>query len=119
METGPDLLETLAGRMVNVMTVVAQDSWYLEQARQAQLDGVVIMNGAGAQREGGVCPSQFGRPHRTEDALRRAGFPVCVINGDPVNPSGFDDEAIKAQVARFLEEEVIPWQAAGRPLRDV
>jgi hypothetical protein len=106
--SGDDLLATLAGRMCNVMSVVAQDTWYVEQYRQAGLDGVIVMAAAGARQEGGLCPNQFGRPHRTIAALRQAGFPVCIINADPVSAAGYDDAGIRLQVSRFLEDEVVP-----------
>lgn len=113
-----DPLETVAARMVNVMTVVRNDQWYLDQAIAAELDGVVLM-GIGAKDEGGTCGYSFSRPSTTIALLRRAGIPVCEIEGDPVNPARFDEEGIKAQIGKFLEEEVAPWQAAGRPLNKI
>lgn len=110
-----DPLETVAARMVNVMSVVRNDQWYLDQAIAAELDGVVLM-GIGAPDEGGTCGYSFSRPSTTVSLLRRAGIPVCEIQGDPVNPARFDEEGLKAQIGKFLEEEVAPWQAAGRPL---
>lgn len=112
-----DLLRTQAARVTNALTVVAQDSWYLQQALAGQFDGVVIMTGGGGAAEGAVCSKFFGRKFRTEQGLRDAGIPVCAIEADPVSKSGFDEEAIKARIADFLRDEVAPWRAAGRPLR--
>lgn len=109
-----DPVETLAGRMINVMNVIAQDTWYAQQFDQAQLDGVIYMEGAAAQTEGGVCPANFGRQHRTLEALKRAGYPVCVINADPVDARGFDFDSLKAKVSQFIETEVIPYRQAPR-----
>ena len=112
---GEDPLQTVAARMVNVMSVVRNDQWYLDQAIAAELDGVVLM-GIGAPDEGGTCGYSFSRPATTISLLRRAGIPVCEIQGDPVNPARFDEAGIKEKIGRFLVEEVAPWQAAGRPL---
>ncbi|RYD88452.1 MAG: 2-hydroxyacyl-CoA dehydratase, partial [Sphingomonadales bacterium] len=108
-----DPLRTLAGRMCNVMSVVAQDRWYNEQYLQAGLDGVVIMEGGASREEGGGCNTAFGRAHRTRDIFERAGVPVCVINADPVNAAGFDEPALQATISEFLVTEVLPRTANG------
>ncbi|OFI33618.1 hypothetical protein BFC17_04360 [Alteromonas lipolytica] len=113
-----DPLETVAARMVNVMTVVRNDQWYLDQAIAGELDGVVLM-GLGSISEGGTCGYSFSRPATTVSLLKRAGIPVCEIQGDPVNPARFDEVGLKAQIGKFIEEEVAPWQAAGRPLNNL
>lgn len=108
-----DPLETVVARMVNVMTVVANDQWYVNEVINAALDGVVTM-GMGSPVEGGACRA---RPSMSVMMMKQAGIPVCEIDGDPINPERFDEEATKAVIRRFLTEEVDPWIQAGRPIK--
>lgn len=110
-----DPLETVVARMVNVMTVVANDQWYVNEVANANLDGVVTM-GMGSPVEGGACRA---RPSMSVLMMKMAGIPVCEIDGDPINPERFDEAAAMETIRRFIEDEVDPWVRAGRPIKPI
>ena len=76
-------------------------SWFMQQARQNDIDGVVYMipdNDIQA-----VEGSYF-----IKKTLEEAGIPVLAFHADPVNPKKWTAETMTGLVEEFIEQRVIP-----------
>lgn len=76
-------------------------SWFLQQAKQNDIDGVVYMipdNDIQA-----VEGSYF-----IKKVMEEAGYPVLTFTGDPVNPRKWNAETMTDLVDDFIEKRVIP-----------
>jgi hypothetical protein len=97
---GPDPLRALAGRFAaftdQLYTPPWSVEWYVEQAKQHGVDGVVHLvsdDGRG---------SWF-----TTHALRAAGVPVLELRADNVDDRQYDGAAVEALVAAWLKADVL------------
>jgi benzoyl-CoA reductase/2-hydroxyglutaryl-CoA dehydratase subunit BcrC/BadD/HgdB len=97
---GDDPLRALAARFAafgeQINMPPWSSEWYLKEARHNRIDGVVHLVGDALR----------GAPFITR-ALEEAGVPVCEIRAHNVDPRAWDDEAVKAQVADFVETRVL------------
>jgi benzoyl-CoA reductase/2-hydroxyglutaryl-CoA dehydratase subunit BcrC/BadD/HgdB len=97
---GDDPLRTLAARFAafgdQFNMPPWSSSWYLKEAQHNRIDGVVHLLGDALR----------GAPFITR-ALEEAGIPVCEIAAHNVDRRAWDDEAIKAQVSRFVETRIL------------
>ena len=97
---GDDPLRTLAARFAafgdQFNMPPWSSSWYLKEAQHNRIDGVVHLVGDALR----------GAPFITR-ALEEAGIPVCEIAAHNVDRRAWDDEAIKAQVSRFVETRIL------------
>lgn len=93
---GPEPLRALAARFVafdqQINMPPWSSEWYLNEARRNRVDGVVHLVGDALR----------GAPFITR-ALEDAGIPVCEIRAHNVDQRAWDDDAIKARVAEFIE----------------
>ncbi|HWW66239.1 MAG TPA: 2-hydroxyacyl-CoA dehydratase family protein [Sphingomonadaceae bacterium] len=91
---GEDPLRTLSARYAAFVQYLTMEpwpsAWYVKEAELHQIDGVVILGGAGPF---------------TEAAFHKAGVPTLRIRGHNVDSRQWREEEIRAQVCRFIEEE--------------
>jgi len=76
-------------------------SWFIQQARQNDIDGVVYMipdNDIQA-----VEGSYF-----IKKVFEDAGIPLLAFHADPVNPKKWNAESMTSLVEDFIETRVIP-----------
>jgi hypothetical protein len=97
---GDDPLRALAGRFAaftdQLYTPPWSVEWYVQQARQHGVNGVVHLvsdDGRG---------SWF-----TTHALEAAGLPVLELRTDNVDDRGYDADAVSRTVSAWLEERVL------------
>ena len=100
-----DPLRALAARYIGMEDFLHMppwnSSWFLQQAIQNDIDGVVYMipdNDIQA-----VEGSYF-----TQKVLEDAGIPVLAFLADPVNPKKWNAETMTGMVEEFIERRVIP-----------
>ena len=104
---GDDPLRTLAGRfaafpdMINAPPWASE--WYAKEAVHNRIDGAVHMTGN--DRRGNYFVNR---------AIEAAGVPVLQISGDSADSRGWDADAVRAQVAEFIETRVAPVAARRR-----
>ena len=98
-------LRALAARFIGMEDFLHMppwnSSWFIQQAAQNDIDGVVYMipdNDIQA-----VEGSYF-----IKNNLEAAGIPVLTFNADPVNPKKWNAETMTALVDEFIEQRVIP-----------
>ena len=86
-------------------------SWFIQQAKQNDIDGVVYMipdNDIQA-----VEGSYFIKKN-----LEDAGIPVLAFHGDPVNPKKWNAETMTGLVDEFIETRVIPAHEAKEAAKE-
>src|SRR4051794_35103104 len=97
---GDDPMRALAARFAAFSDQINMppwsSEWYLKEARHNRIDGVVHLTGDALR----------GAPFITR-ALEEAGIPVCEIRAHNVDQRAWDDEAVKAQVAGFIETRIL------------
>ena len=100
-----DPLRALAARFIGMEDFLHMppwnSSWFIQQAAQNDIDGVVYMipdNDIQA-----VEGSYFIKKN-----LEAEGIPVLTFNADPVNPKKWNAETMTALVDEFIEQRVIP-----------
>ena len=97
---GEDPMRALAARFAafgdQINMPPWSSEWYLKEAQHNRIDGVVHLTGDALR----------GAPFITR-ALEGAGIPVCEIKAHNVDQRAWDDEAIKAQVAQFIETRIL------------
>lgn len=105
---GDDPLRTLAGRMTKIYNILGvppfSTEWFAAEARKAGIDGVVSLTG-GTEDD---CREAFGYHYLVRKALEKEGVPVLRLGVDNADARSWNDEAVRARVARFLAEEVEP-----------
>jgi benzoyl-CoA reductase/2-hydroxyglutaryl-CoA dehydratase subunit BcrC/BadD/HgdB len=74
--------------------------WIVQQARDHRIDGALVL------RPRSMKPAATGRLF-IERALEEAGLPVLPIDGDVVDPRGWDPAAARAAVRSFLDTRVL------------
>jgi benzoyl-CoA reductase/2-hydroxyglutaryl-CoA dehydratase subunit BcrC/BadD/HgdB len=108
---GPDPLRTLAARLLKINNLLAvppfNTQWYLDQIRAAGIDGVVSMG----RDDETACQSSFGTQYLVHRAIEQAGVPLLKLNVDSADASGWDDAAVRAQVAGFIEHDILAKRA--------
>ncbi|MBQ7860536.1 MAG: 2-hydroxyacyl-CoA dehydratase [Faecalibacterium sp.] len=104
-----DPLRALAARYIGMEDFIHMppwnSSWFVQQALQNDIDGVVYMipdNDIQA-----VEGSYFIKKN-----LEAAGIPVLAFHADPVNPKKWNAETMTGMVEEFIEKRVIPAQKA-------
>jgi benzoyl-CoA reductase subunit B len=75
--------------------------WYAEEARRNRIHGAVVLVPTNSR------PSSTGSLFIAH-ALEQAGIPTLLLWADMVDPSGWDDQKIDAQMLQFLEQRVAP-----------
>ena len=74
--------------------------WFVREAKNNQIDGVVYMAPANCMQA--VEGSGF-----IVKALEKAGFPVLLFRGDPVDDRKWTRENMTDLVGRFIEDRII------------
>ncbi|MBQ1311641.1 MAG: 2-hydroxyacyl-CoA dehydratase [Blautia sp.] len=104
-----DPLRALAARYIGMEDFLHMppwnSQWYLQQARQNDIDGVVYMVPENCMQA--VEGSYFIRK-----TLEDAGIPVLTFNADPVDPRKWSAETMTGLVEDFIEKRVIPMKEA-------
>ena len=104
---GDDPLRTLAGRFAAFPDMINAppwaSGWYAKEAVHNRIDGAVHM--AGNDRRGSYFVNR---------ALEAAGIPVLEIGADNADARDWDPDAVRAQVAEFVETRVAPVAARRR-----
>jgi hypothetical protein len=98
-----DPIRTLSARYAAFIQYVTMEpwpsAWYVKEALHHQIDGVVILGGAGPFTEG---------------AFREAGIPTLDIQAHNVDSRQWDEAAIRQAVGDFIEKEAAPRAARRR-----
>jgi benzoyl-CoA reductase/2-hydroxyglutaryl-CoA dehydratase subunit BcrC/BadD/HgdB len=104
-----DPLRALAARFIGMEDFLHMppwnSSWYVQQARQNDIDGVVYMVPEN-------CMQAVEGSYFIKKALEDAGVPVLTFNADPVDPRKWSAEAMTGLVDAFIQERVIPCREA-------
>jgi benzoyl-CoA reductase/2-hydroxyglutaryl-CoA dehydratase subunit BcrC/BadD/HgdB len=104
---GDDPVRTLAARMLKINNLLAtppfNTSWYRDQIRAAGIDGVVSMN----RNDETACQSSFGMQYLVRQAIESTGVPQLELDVDNADASSWDDAAVRARVAGFIEREIL------------
>lgn len=99
-----DPLRALAARFIGMEDFLHMppwnSSWYLQQIRQNQIDGVVYMVPENDMQA--VEGSYF-----IKKALEDAGIPVLAFNADPVDPGKWNAATMTEMVEQFIETRII------------
>ena len=74
--------------------------WYLNEARRNRIDGAILLVPVNSR------PSATGS-YLIRETLEAAGVPVHLLWADMVDPSGWDDDQIRAQISTFIEERIL------------
>jgi benzoyl-CoA reductase/2-hydroxyglutaryl-CoA dehydratase subunit BcrC/BadD/HgdB len=99
-----DPLRALASRHVSITELMYHRDWLVKEARMHSVSGAVIIVSKSCIRPvGGSVGWKF-----TQMAFEAAGIPVLPIYADVVDAREWNDEEIKGQVSRFIEEKVRP-----------
>ncbi|MBQ3401186.1 MAG: 2-hydroxyacyl-CoA dehydratase [Lachnospiraceae bacterium] len=100
-----DPLRALAARYIGMEDFLHMppwnSQWYLQQARQNDIDGVVYM-------VPGNCMQAVEGSFFIRRALEDAGIPVLIFEADPVDPRKWNAETMTGLVDEFIETRVIP-----------
>ena len=75
--------------------------WYLQQARQNDIDGVVSMVPEN-------CMQAVEGSYFIKKTLEDAGIPVLIFKADPVDARKWNAESTTGLVEEFIENRVIP-----------
>ena len=104
---GPDPLRALAGRMTKIQALLNTTpfnvEWFRREAEKAGIDGVVSLTG-GTDDD---CRETFGQHYLLRTAFEQAGIPVLRLGVDNADARSWDDEAIRARVGGFIEDEIL------------
>jgi len=107
-----DPLRALAARYIGMEDVLHMppwnSQWYVQQAQQNGIDGVVYMVPEN-------CMQAVEGSYFIKRALEEAGYPVLVFNADPVDQRKWNADAMTSVVDQFIEEQVIPRKKANCP----
>jgi benzoyl-CoA reductase/2-hydroxyglutaryl-CoA dehydratase subunit BcrC/BadD/HgdB len=102
-----DPLRTLAGRMTKIYamlnTAPFNVEWFKAEALRAGIDGVVSLTG-GTEDD---CRETFGQHYLARRAFEDAGIPVLRLGVDNADARSWDDEAIRARVGAFIEQDIL------------
>jgi benzoyl-CoA reductase subunit B len=74
--------------------------WYAHEARRNRIDGAVILVPVNSR------PSATGS-YFIRETLEAAGVPVQLLWADMIDPSGWDDSLVQANISKFIEERVL------------
>ena len=100
-----DPLRALAARFIGMEDFLHMppwnSSWFLQQAKQNDIDGVVYMIPENDMQA--VEGSYF-----IKKVMEDAGFPLLAFHADPVNPKKWNAETMTGLVEDFIENRVIP-----------
>ncbi|MGN8818337.1 2-hydroxyacyl-CoA dehydratase subunit D [Oribacterium sp. HCP28S3_H8] len=100
-----DPLRALAARYIGMEDFLHMppwnSSWYVQQAKQNDIDGVVYM-------VPGNCMQAVEGSYFIKKALEEAGFPVLIFQADPVDPRKWNADTMTDLVDKFIEQQVIP-----------
>ena len=106
-----DPLRALAARYIGMEDFLHMppwnSQWYLQQARQNDIDGVVYMVPEN-------CMQAVEGSYFIKKTLEDAGIPVLTFNADPVDPRKWSAEAMTGLVEDFIENRVIPASEARK-----
>jgi benzoyl-CoA reductase subunit B len=98
-----DPLRALASRIVSMNEQLHNppwaNEWVLDQAKRHRIDGAIVLMPSGT-------PSAASGTLFIERALEKAGIPVMSLRADVVDSRGWDGQAMRDQVARFIEERL-------------
>ena len=100
-----DPLRALAARFIGMEDFLHMppwnSSWFIQQAKQNDIDGVVYMIPENDMQA--VEGSYF-----IKKVMEDAGFPLLAFHADPVNPKKWNAETMTGLVEDFIENRVIP-----------
>ena len=81
--------------------------WFLQQAQQNDIDGVVYMVPEN-------CMQAVEGSYFNIKTLEDAGIPVLSFNADPVDPRKWNADSMTGLVESFIENRVIPMKEARK-----
>lgn len=100
-----DPLRALAARYIGMEDFLHMppwnSQWYLQQAEQNDIDGVVYMVPEN-------CMQAVEGSYFIKKTLEDAGIPVLTFNADPVDPRKWNAQTMTGLVEDFIENRVIP-----------
>ena len=100
-----DPLRALAARYIGMEDFLHMppwnSQWYLQQAQQNDIDGVVYMVPEN-------CMQAVEGSYFIKKTLEDAGIPVLTFNADPVDPRKWNAQTMTGLVEEFIEQRVIP-----------
>ncbi len=100
-------MRTLAGRMTKIYamlnTAPFNTEWFIAEARRAGIDGVVSLTGGTTDD----CRETFGQHYLVRKAFEDAGIPILRLGVDNADARSWDDEAIRARVGAFIEQDIL------------
>ncbi|MCD8333029.1 MAG: 2-hydroxyacyl-CoA dehydratase family protein [Clostridiales bacterium] len=100
-----DPLRALAARYIGMEDFLHMppwnSQWYLQQARQNDIDGVVYMVPEN-------CMQAVEGSYFIKKTLEDAGIPVLIFKADPVDARKWNADTMTGLVEQFIEERVIP-----------
>ncbi|WP_457419368.1 2-hydroxyacyl-CoA dehydratase subunit D [Roseateles sp. P5_E7] len=98
-----DPLRALASRVVSMNEVLHNPpyapSWIVREARRSRIDGAVVLMPKGCR------PAASGKLF-IANALEKAGIPALMIESDMVDGRDWDEAAMQARMAQFIEERL-------------
>lgn len=104
-----DPLRALAARYIGMEDFLHMppwnSSWYVQQAKQNDIDGVVYMVPEN-------CMQAVEGSYFIKKALEDAGYPVLTFNADPVDARKWNADTMGGLVEDFIENKVIPNKAS-------
>lgn len=100
-----DPLRALAARYIGMEDFLHMppwnSQWYLQQAQQNEIDGVVYMVPEN-------CMQAVEGSYFIKKTLEDAGIPVLIFKADPVDPRKWSADTMTGIVEEFIENRVIP-----------
>ena len=100
-----DPLRALAARYIGMEDFLHMppwnSQWYLQQAAQNDIDGVVYMVPEN-------CMQAVEGSYFIKKALEDAGIPVLIFKADPVDARKWNADTMTGLVEEFIEQRVIP-----------
>ena len=100
-----DPLRALAARYIGMEDFLHMppwnSQWYVQQAAQNDIDGVVYMVPEN-------CMQAVEGSYFIKKALEDQGIPVLTFNADPVDPRKWNAASMTGMVEEFIEQRVIP-----------
>ncbi|RZJ12233.1 MAG: 2-hydroxyacyl-CoA dehydratase [Rubrivivax sp.] len=98
-----DPLRALASRVVSMNEVLHNPpyapSWIVREAKRHRIDGAVVLMPKGCR------PAASGKLF-IANALEKAGIPALMIESDMVDGRDWDEAAMQARMAQFIEERL-------------
>lgn len=98
-----DPLRALASRVVSMNEVLHNPpyapSWIVREAQRSRIDGAVVLMPKGCR------PAASGKLF-IANALEQAGIPALMIESDMVDGRDWDEAAMQARMAQFIEERL-------------